>query len=350
MTLDRKILLGIFLLIIINFTFQPALAQINKTVIEPVNDTIIAKDMFQHKNEITILNTTFLESPQKNGIEEIIIESQNSFDKSLSILNVVATLMAVLVGLITLIIVIAIACGIFEYRTWKAIRNDIQIEANIIRKLRKNAENDADSIRKKIADYPQFLSGDLPSKEVMENLEKLSSKLELIELLGVTLKPEDFLNRAADYFYKQEYDSSLFTIEKGIELHANIDYLLSFRSIILEKIGRYQEALESIEKSINLNPNNYELWVNKGIFLQKIGRYDDAFIAYEKSLEIKPEAPSTLFNLACLFSIKNDKEQMLDYLKRAIVKDPIFKAKAKIDEDFEKFLDDGDFKKLLDLK
>jgi len=113
MALKRKISLGIFLLIIINFTFQTALAQINETVIEPVNDTIITNEIFQHMNEIIILNATFSDSSQKNGIEEIVIESQNSFDKSLSILNLVATLMAVLVGLITLIIVIAIACGIF---------------------------------------------------------------------------------------------------------------------------------------------------------------------------------------------------------------------------------------------
>jgi tetratricopeptide (TPR) repeat protein len=348
MTVERKIYLVFFLLIIINFTFQPALAQINETVIEPVNDTIIANEIFQHKNEIIILNATFSDSSQKNGLEEIYMEPQNSFDESLSILNLVGTLMAVLVGLITLIIVIAIACGIFEYRKWKAIRNNIQIEANLIGKIRQNVENDAESIRKKIAEYPLMLSTDIPSKEVMENLDKLSSKLELIELLGVALKPEDFLNQGKDLFYKEEYDSSLSIIDKGIKLHPDINYLWTARCDILHKLGRYQEGLESIEKSIYLNPNAHETWNKKGIFLHKIGRYDEALIAYEKSLALRPEYPSTLYNLACLYSIKEDKEKMLVYLEKAIAKDPIYKEKAKKDTDFEKFLNNIDFKNLIE--
>ena len=63
MTINRKFLIGIFLLIIINFTLvQSVLAQINETVIESVNDTRIVKEIFQHENEIIILNATFLDS------------------------------------------------------------------------------------------------------------------------------------------------------------------------------------------------------------------------------------------------------------------------------------------------
>jgi len=182
----------------------------------------------------------------------------------------------------------------------------------------------------------------------MKNLDKLSSKLELIELLGVALKPEDFLNKGKDFFYKEEYDSALSIIDKGIKLHPDIDYLWVTRSVILDKLGRYQEGLESIEKSIYLNPNAYTTWDYKGTILQKIGRFDEALIAYEKSLAVRPENPSALYNLACFYSIKEDNKKMLDYLERAIAKDPKFKEQAKEDMDFEKFLNDKDFKILIE--
>ena len=347
MTIGKKILLGIFLLIIINFTFQPALAQINETVIESVNDTIIAKDIFQHKNEIIILNATFTDSLQKNSVEDIYRASQNNFEYSLSILNLVGTLMAVLVGLITLIVIIAIACGIFEYKQWVTIRNNVQVEANIIRDVIKTLENDVESARKKMVD-PQLLSADMPSKEVMENLEQLSSKLDLIELLGVALEPEDFLYRARDFYYKKEYDSALSYIEKGIELHPDNYSLWLTKSSILDELEQYQEGLKSAEKSINLNPNSDGAWCNKGVLLQKIGRYDEAIIAYEKSLALRPEDPTTLFDMACCYSLMENKKKMLDYLERAITRDPIFREKAKIDIDFEMFLDDEDFKNLIE--
>lgn len=346
MIIEKKILLGIFLLIVINFTFQPALAQINGTVIEPVNDTIIAKDFFQHKNEIIILNATFSDSSQKNGFEELFIESQNNFDRSLSILNVVATSMAVLVALITIIIIMAIACGVFEYKKWVAIRNDIQIEANIVRKIRENAENDVESIRKNIPEHLQ-LSTDMPSEEVMENLEKLSSKIELIELLGVALKPDDFSNLAQDLYYKKEYGSALSIIEKGIELHSGNYKLWVTKSSILNKLGQYQKGIEAAEKSINLNPNADNAWRNKGVLLQQIGQYDEALIAYKKALALRPEDPINSFNLACYYSLMEDKMKMLDYLERAVAKDPILKEAAEIETDFENFWNDEDFKNLV---
>ena len=324
------------------------MAQTNETVIEPVNDTIIAEDIFQHKNEIIILNATFLDSSQKNGFEELFVESQNNFDRSLSILNMVATLMAVLVALITIFIMVAIASGYFERTKWIAIRNDAQNEVNIIKDIKKNFVNDIESMRKEIPKHSQLLSDNKPSKEVIRYFNDISSKLELAELLGVALSPEDFSNRATDFYYKEDYHSSLSIIEKGIELYPDDCELWMTKSAILAKLGQYQEGLESTEKSISLDPNANGAWCNKGALLQEIGRYDEAIIAYEKSLALRPEDPTTLFNLACCYSLMEDKKKMLDYLGRAIARDPTIKENARTDTDLEMFFGDEDFKNLIE--
>ena len=353
MAIDRTILFGIFLLIIINFTFQPALAQINEAVIEPVNDTIIAKDIFQHKNDIIILNTTFSDSFPKNGFEEIFIESQNNFDKSLSILNVVATSMAILVGLITviialfsIIIMVAIACGFFKYRAWKVIIDKAESDAEIIENFRQNVENDVESTTKDNPEGFKSISSHTPSEEVMRYFDKLSSKIELLELLGGALKPEDFLSRGMNFYYREDYDSSLSVIEKGIESYSDDFDLWVAKGVILDKLERYQEALKSADIAINLDLNQYTAWCNRGVFLHKLGQYDEALSAYDKSLALAPEDPNTFFNIACCYSLMDNKGKMLEYLEKAITKDQAYKEQAKEDTDFKEYLDDEEFKNL----
>jgi hypothetical protein len=53
-----------------------------------------------------------------------------SLDRSISILNTVATLMGVLVALLTLIIVIGGTFGFLEYRRWKEIREQAEESAD----------------------------------------------------------------------------------------------------------------------------------------------------------------------------------------------------------------------------
>jgi hypothetical protein len=66
--------------------------------------------------------------------EDILNHAQKSLDRSISILNIVATLMGVMVGLLALIFVIFGAWGFTEIRHWKELRGEI--EKNTIRKPR----------------------------------------------------------------------------------------------------------------------------------------------------------------------------------------------------------------------
>jgi tetratricopeptide (TPR) repeat protein len=369
----RITILAIFLLIfIITASVHTVSAQEN-----------ITKETLRQEDKIvTAQNATFQEFSQSSEVEkENIIEAQRSFDRSLDILNVVATLIGVLVGLLTLIIVIAVAIGVFEYRKWKAIRKDIEKEANIIRKLRNDAESDANILRNEVEKSHTPIT-EKPSEELKKKFDELATKLEFIEKLGVSLKPVDYFDRGVDFFYKSQYELALEAFEKAIELKPDHADAWNNKGAALDKLGRHEESLKAYEKAIELKPDHADAWINKclalgklgryeeslkasekaielkpdyakawrsnGVALGKLGRYEESLKASEKAIELKPDYASAWYNHACVYSMKGDKEKALRDLKKAIELDISHKEEAKEDKDFEKLWDDEDFKKLVE--
>jgi len=323
------------------------------------------------------------------NIEKQIIEATpNNLDRSIGVLNVVATLMGVLVGLITLILLIATGFGIFEYRRWREIRKQMEKykdEAKksveeikpIIEGLMKRKE-EADRIIKEIH-IPSL--PEKPSEEIKEKLDEYGKKIEFLEAFGISLKPEDYVNRGIDFYYKKQFELALKAFEKAIELKSNDAATWYNKGVMLGELNRHDEALKTFEKAIELKPDFAEAldgkgsalyglirydealkasekaielkpdfaraWSNKSAILNRLGRYDEAFIACDKAISIKPGFPNVWYNRACLYSLKEDKKNALSDLSRAIELDAKYKEEAKKDEDFKKFWDDEDFKKIV---
>ena len=112
------------------------------------------------------------EAQQKYDYDEaaLLRESQRNLDRSLSTINTVATLIGILVGLITIVIIIAIAVGFFEYRMWRVARIRAERNAKVIEEIRNKAEEDMNNWRSKL-DKTLFSLKE-PSKENKEKLER----------------------------------------------------------------------------------------------------------------------------------------------------------------------------------
>jgi tetratricopeptide (TPR) repeat protein len=166
----------------------------------------------------------------------------------------------------------------------------------------------------------------------------------------IELKPDNinaWFNKSASLFYLGRYDEALKAAEKAIELKPDNINAWFNKCASLFYLGRYDEALKAAEKTIELKPDNAEAWSNKGTTLTKLNRHNEAIKTYEKAIELNSDNASYWFNLACSYAIQEVREKMLSNLKRAIELDKSFKEKAKEEKDFEKFLDDGYFKKLI---
>ena len=316
MSFTRKILILSFLLVLLNFSF---------------------------------LHIVSAEENQRGDLtrEEIIIEAERSLDRSLSILSTVANAMGVLVGLITLIVAIAGAAGFFEYKKWKTIREDAEVELEHVKQIRNEAEEDLNALRSGLGDLPTISLTEKPSEEDMEKFDEFIRKFDVFETLGASLKAKDYITRGIAFYYRDKYYSALESFEKAIELKPDLAVAWFNKGAMLDRLGRYDEALESFEKAIELKPDLAEAWYNKGVALERLGRSEEALEAYERAIELKPDDTGAWFNRARLYALKGERENALSDLKRAVELDPSWKEKAKKDKDFEALWDDEEFRKLV---
>ena len=247
----KRVIFILFLsLFIVSNLINTVSAQENET------DEIIPEEIeIEHLQNATV-SEIVLKSEATN--KDIIIEAQRSLDRSLSILNIVATMIGVLVALITIIVVIAIALGIFEYSKWKVIRIEIQKEANTIKELRKKAENDVDKLRdenKNILHTPLI---EKPPESVMKRIERYSSSLDRLESLGGPLMAEDFNQRGIFAFYADDHKSAIEYFEKAIKLNPDLHSPRYNLACIHSIIGNKQESLLNLKTAIELDKSTKE--------------------------------------------------------------------------------------------
>ena len=71
--------------------------------------------------------------------------------------------------------------------------------------------------------------------------------------------------------------------------------------------------------------------------------YEEAFKNYQQAIINK----NISYNLACLYAIRNQKEEALKYLERSLLRNEIFLEFVEKDKDWDRFRDDLDFKRIL---
>jgi tetratricopeptide (TPR) repeat protein len=71
--------------------------------------------------------------------------------------------------------------------------------------------------------------------------------------------------------------------------------------------------------------------------------YDKAVEALEDLRVETPEDPGVLYNLACAESLRGNKEQALEHLRRSVAIDPSFRELAQKDSDFDAIREDPEF-------
>ena len=276
-------------------------------------------------------STSISLSQEKDGLtpEDILEHAQGNLDRSISILNTVATIMGVLVAVLTIVIAIVGLCGLFEINRWRKYREEAEKSSeeakksakeakeafdevkHIIDELRKITEEDISNFRQRLKQFPT--SPEALSEEQKEMMDEIKGKYELFEAFGLPLNSGDYISRGNSLYSK----------------------------------GKYDLALKGYEKAIELKPDYAEAWDNKGAALSKLKRYEDALEAHEKAIELKPDLANAWFNKACLYALTGDKDNAIENLSKAIGLDAKYKEIAKSDEDFKNLWDDEDFQEIV---
>ncbi len=110
-----------------------------------------------------------------------------------------------------------------------------------------------------------------------------------------------------------------------------------------QSIKKYEEAI-NIRKDFSQPHFNF---CSALIFFfhakQESSILDDALMHGKKVLELDPNEKNIYYNIACVYSLKEMKNEMLKSLKEVIEFDSKHKKMAREDKDFEKYREDPDF-------
>jgi tetratricopeptide (TPR) repeat protein len=104
---------------------------------------------------------------------------------------------------------------------------------------------------------------------------------------------------------------------------------------------------EAEERAAQMRLHLGDLWKHKGKELFRTHRYPDAKEALLKAVEIKPELADAWYVIACIESMKSEKEAALSRLRKAIELEPAYKEKARTQSYFKKLKGDADFERLV---
>jgi len=96
---------------------------------------------------------------------------------------------------------------------------------------------------------------------------------------------------------------------------------LANRGQLLLEMGRTEEALEVLRAAIAIEPGNPRIWNNTALALLQLNRVDEAQKAFEHTLTLG-SLPTTHFNLARIFNMKNDVARAFERAQAAVRLDP----------------------------
>ncbi|MEM9275692.1 MAG: tetratricopeptide repeat-containing serine protease family protein [Cyanobacteria bacterium P01_F01_bin.143] len=135
--------------------------------------------------------------------------------------------------------------------------------------------------------------------------------------------PADWMSQGELYYALGEYDESLNSFRKAIELREKQNLpssalLYNNLGFINLELGQYKFALQDVEQAISVDPSYAPAWSNKGLILETVGRNQEALDAYDQATELNPNDYIVWTNKAFVFYKLERYEEAKNSLETAL--------------------------------
>jgi tetratricopeptide (TPR) repeat protein len=157
-------------------------------------------------------------------------------------------------------------------------------------------------------------------------------------------------NRGYARYRKGDLDNAIKDYDKAIKINPKLYLAYINRGLAKYDKGDYPGSLMDCEQAIKINPKDALAWANKGYVLGKLGQYEESFKAFDKAITLNPKNAAIWYDRACVYSFRNDKQNVLEDLKKAVNLDAKLKTEARKDDDFKWLWEDEEFKKITEGK
>jgi len=121
----------------------------------------------------------------------------------------------------------------------------------------------------------------------------------------------------------------------------------------VEAEALYKDSFEKYHQATQLKPDDHEAYYNWGNALGYLAQtksggeaeklYNEAFEKYQLAIK----NGGKVYNLACLYAIRNKKEEALKFLERSLSRNEVSVKFVEKDKDWDGLRDDSDFKRIL---
>ena len=134
--------------------------------------------------------------------------------------------------------------------------------------------------------------------------------------------------------------------EKDISLDKDPNEYIR-RGNFLFNISQLEEKFKYPEIVIGLVNDDPICWYSIVVMLYENHNYKEALKVFNKIIKLNPLDSNCYFYISKIFLFKDDKEKSLKYLKKAVELNSECKEIAKSDENFKKFWNDEEFKRIV---
>lgn len=166
---------------------------------------------------------------------------------------------------------------------------------------------------------------------------------------------ENYRKTAGLYFFRgriyiglREPHLALKDFNRVIELDpAPKPGIFAYRGMVYSALSSYKQAIEDCTKAIELNAEGYLAYGIRGFAYHHLGNYTEALNDYDKVIALNPNDINTSYNIACIYSIRNDAIKACQWLRKTIENGFSDWEHLKGDRDFDNIRNSICFKEII---
>mgnify|MGYP000869489506 CR=1 FL=1 len=195
-------------------------------------------------------------------------------------------------------------------------------------------------------------------------------------------KQKAHFNRGLAYYNRGQLERSIAEYQKAIQIKPDFAQARNNLGNVYYNQSKLEEAVVEYQRAIAINPNHAKAHYNLGVVYHQQGELEQAIIQYQQAIASIPQEekrgnndgvtysdpgrlvfgmavdnPTTNPNyarahyyLAQIYSVKNEKEQAIEWLQQAIVLEAGLMEYSKVDRGLDNIRQSSEFQRLMNSK